>query len=80
MRRGNDLGVAFEMAVLTRVKGAEVHVFERLGADFVRIARFEAPGLQATAVQGQGQGQGQGQAVVRVVYGGRCHYDALILS
>lgn len=71
MRTSGDWGGAIEIAVCATVKAVEVHVFERRGGGFVRISRF-LPETPASP--------GNNTRVVRVLYGGRCHYDAIELA
>jgi hypothetical protein len=68
MRAGNDWGGAIEIAVFARIKRCEVHVYERTGGGFGRISRFLP------------QSQAAGDSAVSILYGGRCHYDLLVLK
>jgi hypothetical protein len=64
MRGAGVWGGAIEIAVFSRLLGVSVHVYEREGANaFKRISAFDAPDASAP--------------VVRVLYSGRCHYDAI---
>ena len=66
MASGSDWGGAIEIAVCARLRGREVHVYEQTtGGGFARISRFR---LEGAAAQGR---------PVSVLYGGRCHYDAI---
>lgn len=51
----------------------QVVVYERKASKYVLISKFEAE-------DGAGAGAGGPRPVIRVVYGGRCHYDAVELT
>ncbi len=64
MRTGSDWGGAIEIAVCASLKGVNVPVSEAEGPrSYRRISQFGQDGASRT---------------VSVVYGGRCHYDALV--
>jgi hypothetical protein len=63
MSRGG-WGGAIEMAACSRLKGINVHVYERSRGGFKRISCFNVKGAKK---------------IVHVLYGGRVHYDALVL-
>lgn len=63
MARGG-WGGAIEMAACSRLKSINVHVYERSRGGFKRISCFNVSGASKT---------------VHVLYGGRVHYDALVL-
>ena len=66
MGTGSHWGGAIEMAVCARLQGVRVCVFESTrGGRYQQIAAFET---------------GPAQRDVHVVYSGRCHYDALLVS
>jgi len=65
MARGG-WGGAIEMAACSRLKNINVHVYERSRGGFQRISCFNVDGASA-------------RTTVHVLYGGRVHYDALIL-
>jgi hypothetical protein len=67
MRSGNDWGGAIEIAVCARIKNVEIHVYEKKGGNFIRISKFEATNSDSAP------------RVVSVLYGGRCHYDAMVV-
>ena len=60
---GGAWGGGIEMAVVARLRRVCVHVYESRGGGFKRISRFPSPA-------------GDGK-VIRVLYRGRAHYDAL---
>ena len=64
MAGGNGWGGAIEMAACSRLKGVNVHVYERARGGFKRISCFNVNGATRT---------------IHVLYGGRVHYDALVL-
>ena len=65
MRGSGEWGGAIEIAVFSRLFAASVHVFEKERGDaYRRISAFDAA-------------EGDESKVVRVLYSGRCHYDAL---
>ncbi len=66
MRCGSDWGGAIEIAICARLRDVNIDVFERSPEGFSRISRFE----------GRAEG-GLGLSSVRVLYGGRCHYDSI---
>ena len=66
-------GGAIEMAVCAKLRNVHVHVYEGSGARFKRISRFESDNAP-------GGGGGKPRRTVNVVYGGRVHYDALVIS
>ena len=72
MRTVGSWGGAIEMAVASRILEVAVHVYERAsgrGAEvFSLISAFNATSTESGASRA---------AVVRVLYSGRCHYDAL---
>ena len=51
------------MAVVARLRNVGVHVYESCAGGFKRISRFPSP-------------SGDGR-VIRVLYRGACHFDAL---
>ncbi len=64
MTQGGVWGGGIEMAAVSHMKGVNVFVYEGNEArGFKRISSFEVPGASRT---------------VRVLYGGRVHYDALV--
>ncbi|KAG8469020.1 hypothetical protein KFE25_007538 [Diacronema lutheri] len=66
MRSGHAWGGAIEMAVCARARGVDVRVYERtLPGTFVCICAFQGGGGSGAAKP------------VRLLYGGRVHYDAL---
>jgi hypothetical protein len=65
MRESSAWSSAVELAPCAYVCGVEVHVHEPNGRSFMRIARFRPEGTDHR------------RKVVRIVYGGRCHYDGL---
>ena len=71
MRVGNDWGGAIEIAVCATIKNVEVHVYEKKGNKFIRISKFAAGGARS--------GSTSAPPVVSVLYGGRCHYDAMTI-
>jgi len=77
MKAGNDWGGAIEIAVFAQTKRCEVHVYERSGGGFLRISRF-LPDDQLSSTSTSASTSAS--TVVSVVYGGRCHYDSLILK
>jgi len=64
MAGGSGWGGAIEMAACSRLKGVNVHVYERARGGFKRISCFNVNGATRT---------------IHVLYGGRVHYDALVL-
>lgn len=58
-------GGGIEMAVLTKMKNVNVHVYEKCQEGYRRISTFDAPGAAKT---------------ISVVYQGRMHYDAIVVS
>ena len=69
MRRGGEWGGAIELSTFSRLYDVGVHVYEKKGAgEFRLISCFEA-----CASEGD-------DAVVRVLYSGRVHYDALVVD
>lgn len=72
MRTGSRWGGALELAVCAWVKHVEVHVYERGQGGFVCISVFREDGSSALSV-----GTTSNSKILRVVYGGRVHYDAL---
>jgi len=62
--KGSNWGGGIEMAAATRLRKVNVHVYEKCSGGYRRISAFELPGAVKT---------------VSVVYGGRAHYDALVL-
>ena len=70
MRGQGEWGGAIELAVVSRLFGVSVHVFEReggAGGGFRLISMFDAAA----------SGGMKAAEPVRVLYSGRCHYDAL---
>ena len=65
MRVGNDWGGAIEIAICARIKNVEIHVYEKRGSNFVRISKFDCGD------------SGGNPKILNILYGGRCHYDAL---
>jgi hypothetical protein len=78
-REGGRWGGAIEMAACARLKGVDIHVYERqLGglAGFRRIASFSCPRADPA---GEAATTGQpGVREVHVLYAGGVHYDALV--
>ena len=66
MRTVGEWGGALEIAIASRIWEMSIHVYERAGGSFKLISAFDGSPKQA------------GAAIVRVLYSGRCHYDALI--
>lgn len=65
-------GGGIEMAVLSLMKGVNVHVYESHSSGYVRISSFDAP---------RGRGSKAKEAkTINVLYQGRSHYDALDLG
>ena len=74
MRGKGEWGGAIEIAVVSRCFNVSVHVFEKAGGDtFKLISAFDA----AEGSKRSSSGGGKKEPVVRVLYSGRCHYDAL---
>jgi hypothetical protein len=74
MRYGNSWGGAIEIAVCARLLGVVVQVYERKRSDkYTRISRFEA------CVDGNDDMKDESgvHGILNILYGGRCHYDAL---
>ena len=73
MRGKGEWGGAIEIAVVSRCFNVSVHVFEKAGGDtFKLISAFDAAEGGKSSSSG-----GKKEPVVRVLYSGRCHYDAL---
>ena len=70
MRHGSDWGGAIEIAVCARIKNIEVHIYERKDNNFQLISKFEPCFSNYAKIE---------RKFVSVVYGGRCHYDALVI-
>ena len=66
MRTVGEWGGAIEMAVASRIWETTIHVYERHSGGFRLISCFDSADVDASA-----------HKVVRVLYSGRCHYDAL---
>ena len=66
MATGGVWGGGIEMAAVSHMKRVNVFVYQAGGGGYKRISSFESPG-------------GAGK-VVRVLYGGGMHYDAIELS
>jgi len=66
MRSGSRWGGAVELAVCAKVQRVQVDVYERSAGGFIRISSFETDGCAALST-------------VNLLYGGRVHYDALVL-
>jgi len=64
MAGGSLWGGGIEMAALTKMKGVNVHVYEKCREGYRRISAFESPSARKT---------------VSVIYQGRNHYDAIVL-
>eukprot|EP00747_Dinoflagellata_sp_TGD_P209456 gnl/TRDRNA2_/TRDRNA2_82853_c0_seq1.p1 gnl/TRDRNA2_/TRDRNA2_82853_c0~~gnl/TRDRNA2_/TRDRNA2_82853_c0_seq1.p1 ORF type:complete len:225 (+),score=33.68 gnl/TRDRNA2_/TRDRNA2_82853_c0_seq1:39-713(+) len=64
MKSGGSWGGGIEMAVLTKMKNVNVHVYQKCSSGFKRISNFDAP---------------QGKKTINVLYTGGNHYDALEL-
>ena len=72
MRTAGVWGGAIEMAIASRIWEMSIHVYERASSGsagstpsgFRLISAFDAAGMTEAPV-------------VRVLYSGRCHYDAL---
>ncbi len=72
MRDSNDWGGAIEIAVCARLRGVQVDVFEQSsGGGYTRISSFKNSDAAA--------GKKKPSKTVSVLYGGRCHYDALVV-
>ena len=72
MRTAGEWGGAIEMAVASRIWEMSIHVYERAGGGFRLVSAFDSsPGHGDAA---------SAAAVVRVLYSGRCHYDALSIK
>ena len=84
MRYGNGWGGAVEIAVCARLMGVVIQVFERKNSHFVRISRFEPTEISdddEEDVNGTNSSTTHlGLGIVNILYGGRCHYDALKVS
>mmetsp|Transcript_50388 Transcript_50388/g.126933 ORF Transcript_50388/g.126933 Transcript_50388/m.126933 type:complete len:527 (-) Transcript_50388:57-1637(-) len=61
---GGNWGGGIEMAALTKMKGVNVHVYEKCREGYKRISAFESPGARKT---------------ISVLYQGRMHYDAIVV-
>jgi len=61
---GSTWGGGIEMAALTRLKGVNVHVYEKAPDGYRRISSFDLPNASKT---------------ISVLYQGRMHYDALVI-
>jgi len=59
-------GGGIELEVFTRLKGMNVHVYERCSGGYNRTCCFDGAGEKAKAVN--------------ILYRKRCHYDALVLD
>lgn len=73
MRSAGQWGGAIELALMSELANACVYVYEPCVGGFQRISAFEPngepePGQDATP-----------RRTVRLLYGGRVHYDALVL-
>ena len=66
MSAGNKWGGAIEIAVCAKVSGRDVLVYERGGGWYTCISKFEKGG----------EGRDEG-GCIKLLYGGRCHYDAI---
>lgn len=66
--QGGVWGGGIEMAAVSHMKGVNVYVYQQSGGAFKRISSFE------------GASPGGKARVVRVLYGGGVHYDALDLT
>lgn len=60
-------GGGIEMAVLSRLRTCNVHVYEKTYTGYKRISAFDYPDSP------------ENKKIVRVVYQGSCHYDALVI-
>jgi hypothetical protein len=69
MRQPGAWGGAIEMLCFSRVANASVRVYERKGDGFEQISAFDVE-----------QQTGSAERLVRVLYSGRSHYDALTVS
>jgi hypothetical protein len=78
MRSGPAWGGAIEMAVCARLKGVDVCVYERGDEPGALrcITRFRAQ-QEGTPQAGGAAPAEDGERVVRLLYGGRVHYDAI---
>ena len=80
MRVGSDWGGAIEIAVCALLMAVEVHVYERKGTSFTIISKFESSAavvpLQDVVHTNNNESNESGRTV-KIVYGGRCHYDAI---
>ena len=71
MSTGGCWGGGIEMCATSHLKGVDVYVYQAGAGGYKRISSFPAPGRSG----------GSGSArVVRVLYGGGVHYDALELT
>jgi len=69
MRNSSNWGGAIEIAVCAHMKGIQIDVYERNSNGlFKRISSFK-PSTAPT----------NSKSKINVLYGGRCHYDALII-
>jgi len=60
-------GGGIEMEVFSRLKGMNVHVYERCSGGYRRTCCFDGDGQLA-------------KGTVHILYRRRCHYDALVLD
>jgi len=63
---GGAWGGGIEMATVSKMKGVNVHVYEQCGGVFKRISAFDH------------EDNAEGRPIIRVLYGGGVHYDALV--
>ena len=69
MRNSSNWGGAIEIAVCAHMKGIQIDVYERNSNGlFKRISSFK-PSTAPT----------NSKSKINVLYGGRCHYDAIII-
>jgi hypothetical protein len=62
---GGAWGGGIEMAVTSHIKQVNIHVYERVAGGYKRISAFDYPDWP------------ERKKIVRVLYGGGVHYDAL---
>ena len=72
MRTAGQWGGAIEISLCARLSGVDVHVYEPAGgaskAQFRRISTFSASPTEKAS------------KIVSLLYGGRVHYDSLLLD
>lgn len=67
MSSSGSWGGGIEMAVFQKLKGVNLHVYERSGGGFKRISAFDC------------ETSPESKKVVRVLYCGGVHYEALVI-